>query len=169
MNSDFDGALFEPEVILPGQMSWGARCDGNTSGARALMLAILQDVMLCIERGRRRRHPRTRLLAADAETWVRSDSPEWIFSFVSICDMLGIDADALRVRLLADVGHSANGVRTAYAQADEPSTRRGAALRALPRREGAQGAVAVHSVRAPARRNVGGRGGEAVFAALAHG
>jgi hypothetical protein len=105
MNNDFDSALFEPEVVLPAQMSWGARCDGNTSGARALMLAILEDVMLCIERGRWRRHPRTRLLAADAEKWVRSDSREWIFSFVSICDVLEIDADALRVRLLTNVGH----------------------------------------------------------------
>ena len=169
MNTDFDGALFELEVILPGQLSWGARCDGNTSGARALMLAILEDAMLCIDRGRRRRHPHTRLLAAEAENWVRSDSSEWIFSFVSICDMLEIDADVLRVRLLTDVGHSAHGVRTASAQADGPSTRRGDALRAVPRREGAQAAVAVDSVRAPTRRHAGGRGGEAVLAALARG
>jgi hypothetical protein len=120
MNNDFDSALFQPEVVLPAQMSWGASCDGNTSGARALMLAILEDAMLCIERGSRRRHWRARRLATDAESWVRSDSREWLFSFVSICDVLGIDADAVRVRLLTNVGHPA----TAYAQrARRPTSR----------------------------------------------
>ena len=109
MNNDFDMALFEPEVVLPAQMSWGARCDGATSGVRALMTAILEDATLCIEWGRQRRHWRTRLLAAEAETWVRSDCREWLFSFASICDVLGMDADALRVRLLPTVEPPANG------------------------------------------------------------
>lgn len=109
MSNEFAMTLFEPEVILPAQMSWGARCDGNTSGARTLMLAILEDAMLCIERGRRRRHARTRQLAAEAETWMRADCREWLFSFASICDVLGIDADALRVRLLlTNVEHPAH-------------------------------------------------------------
>jgi len=100
MSNDFNMALFEPEAMLPAQLSWGARCDSDTSGARALMVAILEDAMLCITRGRGRRRARTRRLDAEAETWMRSDSREWLFSFASICDVLGIDADALRVRLL---------------------------------------------------------------------
>jgi hypothetical protein len=124
MNNDFDTTLFEPEVVLPAQMSWGARCDGTTSGVRALMMAILEDATVCIERGRRRRHWRTRQLAAEAENWVRSDCREWLFSFASICDVLGFDSDALRTRLL---GHGERPVCSGHAarpQADEPSTRR---------------------------------------------
>jgi hypothetical protein len=139
MNNDFDTVLFEPEVVLPAQMPWGARCDGTTSGARALMLAILEDAMLCIKRGRRRRHPRTRRLAAEAETWVRSDSREWLFSFASICDVLGIDPDALRARLLTHVEPPASGGRAARREADEPSTRSGAVVRMLPPRDGTRG------------------------------
>jgi hypothetical protein len=78
------------------------RRDGEASGACSLMLAILEDAKLCIERGRRRRHARTREQAAEAETWIRSDCREWLFSFASICDVLGFDADALRVRLLTN-------------------------------------------------------------------
>jgi hypothetical protein len=100
MNNDFDMALFEPEVVLGAQISRGAACDGIT-GVRALMIAILEDATLCIERGRRRRHWRARQLAAEAETWVRSDCRDWPFSFASICDVLGFDPDALRVRLLS--------------------------------------------------------------------
>src|SRR5262245_3982631 len=101
MNDDFQMAMIQPEVILPLQMSSGARCDGSTSGVRALMIAILSDAVLCIERGRRRRHWRTRQLAAEAEEWVRSDGREWPFSFGSICDVLDFDPDALRAGLLS--------------------------------------------------------------------
>ncbi len=104
MNDDFNTALFEPEVILPAQLS-RAECDGDPSGARALMMAILEDAILCIERGRRRRHSGTRRLAAEAETWMRSDSRDWLFSFASICDVLGFDVDALRGRLLSSPEH----------------------------------------------------------------
>ncbi len=109
MNDDFNTALFEPEVILPTQLS-RADTDNDPSGARALMMAILEDAILCIERGRRRRHATTRRLAAEAETWVRSDSRDWLFSFASICDVLGFDVDALRGRLLTTVQHPPNGV-----------------------------------------------------------
>jgi hypothetical protein len=167
MNNDFDGALFQPELILPAQMIGGARHDADTSGARALMLAILEDATLCIKRGRRRRHPGTRRLAAEAETWVRSDSREWLFSFVSICDVLGIDPDALRARLLTQVERPASGGGAARPRADEPSTRSGAVVCMLPQREGTRGAMAVDSVRAQARRTVGGRGTGAGFAVRA--
>jgi len=111
MNND-DMALFGPDVVLPAQIFWGARCDGTTSGVRALMIAIVEDATLCIKRGGRRRHWRTRRLAAEAEAWVRSDSREWLFSFASICDVLGFDPDALRVRLLSH----ANATQAADAQ-----------------------------------------------------
>jgi hypothetical protein len=159
MSNEFEMTLFEPEVILPGQMSWGARCDGDTSGARALMLAILEDAMLCLARGRRRRHARTRQLAAEAETWVRADCREWLFSFASICDVLGIDADALRARLLpTNVDHPESGGRAVRAEADEPSTRGRDVTRLLPQRGSRRGAIAVDTAREPTRRSVRGAG-----------
>ena len=144
--------LFEPEVVLPGQLSWGARCDGSTSGARALMSAVLEEAMLCIERGRRRRHQRTRQLAAEAETWMRSDCRDWLFSFGSICDVLGIDADALRARFLTCVALPAGRGRAARAEADAPPTRSGTVPRLLSRRESTPGSIAVDAARLPARR-----------------
>ena len=109
MRNDFERISSESEVVLPAQMSWGSRCNADTSGAQALMLAILEDATRCIERGRRRRHAPTRRQAAEAEHWIRCECRAWLFSFGSICDALGFDADALRVRLLADGGHPASG------------------------------------------------------------
>ena len=159
MSNEVEMTLFEPEVVLPAQMSWGARRDGNTSGARALMLAILEDAMLCIEQGRGPRHRRTRQVAAEAETWMRSDCGEWLFSFASICDVLGIDADALRARLLLNnVEHPANRGRAARAEAGEPPTRSRDVTRLLPQRGSTRGSIAVDTAREPTRRSL--RGGE---------
>jgi hypothetical protein len=157
MSNDFDMALFEPEVVLPAQMSWGARGEDNRSGVRALMLAILEDAMLCLARGRRRRHPRTRRLAAETETWMRSEGREWLFSFASICDVLGFDADALRASLLpTNVAPSAHGGRAPRAEADEPPTRSRDVARLFPQRAGARASIAVDTVREPTLRSVGG-------------
>lgn len=119
MSNEFERTLFEPGAILPVQIPWATRRDGDASGACSLMLAILEDAKLCIERGRRRRHARTREQAAEAETWIRSDCREWLFSFASICDVLGFDADALRVRLLTNpaTGEQPEGTRGSIAPA----------------------------------------------------
>jgi len=110
-----ESALFEPWILLPAQVGGGAQWSNVTSGVPALMLAVLEEAVRCIERGRRRRHPRIRKLAAEAEVWVRSDSREWPFAFGSICDVLGLDVDAARARLLATGNHltSEEGHRSA--------------------------------------------------------
>ncbi len=111
MNDQFESALFEPLVILPSQISVNAHWASDTSGPIALMRAVLDEAARCIARGRRRRHPGIRKLAAEAEAWVRSDSREWPFAFASICDVLGLDVDAARARFLADGEYLTGGRR----------------------------------------------------------
>jgi len=101
MNDTFESALLEPVVILPSQTSVGATWASDASGPIALMLAVMEEAARSIQRGRRRRHPQTRILAAEAAAWVRCDSREWPFAFASICDVLGLDVDAARARFLA--------------------------------------------------------------------
>lgn len=102
-----DLPLFEPTIILPAQASAEAPWVGETAGPIALMLAVLEEAARCIERGRRRRHPGARKLAAEAATWFRSDSREWPFAFASICDVIGLDVEAARARFLGDETYAA--------------------------------------------------------------
>lgn len=111
MNDEFESALLEPMVILPSQISVDAPWASATSGPIALMLAVLEEATRCIERGRQRRHPEIRKLAAEAEAWVSCDSREWPFAFASVCDVLGLDVEAARARLLADGEHRAGARR----------------------------------------------------------
>jgi len=78
----------------------GGTRDGGVGGPeRALMRALLQDAVLCLMGQAAPAKERARL-AADARYWVCSRSREWLFSFASVCDVLGIDPDGARRKLL---------------------------------------------------------------------
>jgi hypothetical protein len=111
MTEDHESALFEPIVVLPAQISVDARWMGQTSGPIGLMLAVLEEAARCIDCGRRRRHLGVRKLAAEAEAWVRWDGREWPFAFANICDVLGLDVNAARLRLLGDESHATDRAR----------------------------------------------------------
>ena len=51
MKDAFESAVLDPDRALPAQSTYSVRNDGDTSGPRALMLAILEDAALCIDRG----------------------------------------------------------------------------------------------------------------------
>ncbi len=111
MIAELDTTSCDTSGILPAQMSVGVRWNGDTSGPRALMLAVLEDAVRCIEQGRRRRGFRARRLGAEAEAWVRSDSRAWPFSFANICEVLGFDVDAFRKRVLVMRNDASDGRR----------------------------------------------------------
>ncbi len=85
----------EAIVVLPAQLCWGARSDSQTSGPRALMLALLEDAIRCLVA--RRRPGRA---AREAEAWISSDDLAWPMSFRNVCDTLGFSPERLRAALL---------------------------------------------------------------------
>ncbi len=81
-----------------------AGCGGAGGPAvreRALMQAVLEDAVHCLagELGPSSARP---TLAAEARAWFTASDPHWPFSFVNLCDALGLDADRVRRRLLRD-------------------------------------------------------------------
>jgi len=101
------------------------RWDADTSGPRALMLAVLEDAVRCIEQGRWRRQFFVRRLAAEAEAWVRCERREWPFSFVNICEVLGFDVDAMRAHLLTSPRDAAHRRQPPIGSCLHPSARLG--------------------------------------------
>ncbi len=92
---------FGPDVILPEQFyDQGAGIE-QVSGERALMLAVLEDGIRCFQEHLRNPRVRPRLLARQAEKWIRSDDWEWPFSFNNVCDSLSLNPDSLRAELLS--------------------------------------------------------------------
>ncbi len=125
MISAFEMAPCELPAVGQAPMFGGARWDGDTSGPRALMLAVLEDAVRCIEDGRWRRHFRARRLAAEAAAWVRCERREWPFSFVNICEVLGFDVDAMRAHLLTSPRDAAHRRQPPIGSCLHPSARLG--------------------------------------------
>ena len=90
--------VLPPEVLLPEQFHalWSYE-KRTASGQHALMRAVLQDALNCCLY--LRVGPRGRRLAREAEHWFFSNDDHWPFSFVNICEALGLHADAVRARL----------------------------------------------------------------------
>lgn len=69
-------------------------------GEEGLMLAILEEAIACFRKYVHARDERGKALFRDAEQWILERESEWIFSFDSICETLGINASYLRQGLI---------------------------------------------------------------------
>jgi hypothetical protein len=78
---------------------------------RRLMLAVLEDAIDCYlaNVGAQRGIRRARFV--DAARWFQSNDTEWPFSFVCICDALGIDPAVIRRMLVRQVPRPAAPTR----------------------------------------------------------
>jgi hypothetical protein len=92
--------LFAPEIVLPDQIHQGYRRDSYLSGEKALMLAVLEDGIRCFQEHLKNPRVRPRLLARQAEKWIRSADWDWPFSFNNVCESLSLNPECLRNRLL---------------------------------------------------------------------
>lgn len=85
------GAL--PKEFFDSRVSLAAVCPETT-----LMYAVLEDAFLdfqkVVETGKRSIEQ-----AREAEEWFFSDESRWLFSFVSICTVLGLEPEYMRTRL----------------------------------------------------------------------
>jgi len=75
------------------------RSSDRGSGVRGLMIAVLEDAVICY-RAYEHGTPHRRVLARQAERWIRSDDSAWVFSFNSICSSLDLEPDDLRRGIL---------------------------------------------------------------------
>ena len=71
-------------------------------GERRLLLAVLEDGIRTFLKHARATHGRALNLRREAFTWLTTDDRRDVFAFENICESLGIDADRLRQRVLAE-------------------------------------------------------------------
>lgn len=66
------------------------------SGELRLMWAVLEDGLDCYLRYATHPSPRMQEMFREAQEWIDSGEEEWLFSFVSICQVFQIEPDYLR-------------------------------------------------------------------------
>ncbi|MGH7963648.1 MAG: hypothetical protein ACRERD_17785 [Candidatus Binatia bacterium] len=91
--------MLAPAIILPEQF-YCSPCNGSQAGGEvALMHAVLEDAVNCFQKQFTEKGHRTQRLAKEAEEWFFAEEDEWPFSFVNICNTLGIDPAYIRLGL----------------------------------------------------------------------
>jgi hypothetical protein len=91
-----DSKLFQPDVLLPGQFFAAMRKRVPKEPEYRLIVAVLEDAVDCYQKYALAREPKARQLFEDAAEWIESDDRRWPYSFVSICDVLGLNPEYVR-------------------------------------------------------------------------
>ena len=88
-----------PETILPAQLVAGSLQAAALQPEKRLMLAVLEDAIATLRRQVLARGPRGRRLFAETKAWCVSESTDTPFTFVNVCDALGLDVEYVRAGL----------------------------------------------------------------------
>ena len=89
-----------PEAALPSQFADIWHKSRAISPERALALAVLWEAVLDLEKYRFAARRRQQRLYWEAYDWVTSNDIAWPFSFVNLCDTIGLSPDPVRRQLL---------------------------------------------------------------------
>lgn len=100
MYDDFLARIVEPDIFLPSQFYGTSGLSRKLEGEKRLMIAILKDVVECLEKYRGARSAAGRSQYQSAIEWVQDRDTDWLFSFTNICDLLGFDPQYMREVLL---------------------------------------------------------------------
>jgi hypothetical protein len=93
-------AVFQPDILVGTQYLATYRRRFHLEPERVLMLAVLEDAVVCFQEYVNARCKRKRLLHEEAEQWILEENNSYLFSFENICEALGFEASYLRQGLL---------------------------------------------------------------------
>lgn len=89
-------SLFQPDTLLPEQYLDTFRRKLHLEPEKKLMLAVLEDAVACYQKYLLARDSKGKTLFLEAELWVEQKSGDGVFSFDSVCEVLGLDPEYLR-------------------------------------------------------------------------
>lgn len=93
-------AVFQPDILISAQYLATYRRRFNLNPEQLLMLAVLEDAIICFQDHVAATCKRKRLLHLEAEQWILNEDQSYLFSFENICDSLGLEPAYLRQGLL---------------------------------------------------------------------
>jgi len=94
------GSLFQPDTLIPDQFFDTLRRKTLLEPEKRLLLAVLEDAVACFQKYVHARDARGKTMFREAEEWVLEKNSDWLFSFESICEILGLNPDYVRQGLM---------------------------------------------------------------------
>ena len=92
-----------PDAALPSQFADIWHRTRAISPERALALAVLQEAVVDLEKYRFAKRRRQQRMFWEAYEWIVSNDRRWPFSYINLCELIGMDADSARKRLLGEM------------------------------------------------------------------
>jgi len=89
-------AVFQPDILIQSQFLSTYRRRFHLQPEQVLMLAVLEDAVLCFQDNVAAVAPRKQMLFREAEEWIFSSAKSYLFTFDNICEALALDPDYLR-------------------------------------------------------------------------
>jgi hypothetical protein len=93
-------ALFQPDILISFQHQATQRRRFYLEPERLLMLAILEDAVVCLQDNLGATCKRKKALYRDAEEWILNQGKSYLFSFENVCEALNFDPAYLRQGLM---------------------------------------------------------------------
>ena len=93
-------AAFQPDILISAQYLATYRRRFHLNPEQLLMLAVLEDAIICFQDHVAATCKRKRLLHLEAEQWILDEDKVYLFSFENICDALGFESTYLRQGLV---------------------------------------------------------------------
>src|SRR5467141_3909443 len=94
-------SLLEPEILLPSQFELIFSGREHPSPVQRLMAAVLESAVYDLQRYRHARRIREKRFFREAYEWFVSQDDTEPFSFIAICQTLGLDPEYFRAGVLA--------------------------------------------------------------------
>ncbi len=88
-----------PDTVLPVQLLKAV--PHQIQPERRLMIAVFEDAVWCLRKYRGATQPSQKRLFRDACEWLAAEPDGHLFSFSTICEVLGMDATSVRCTLSA--------------------------------------------------------------------
>jgi hypothetical protein len=89
------------DILLPLQYNELMRRRSALEAERKLLFAVLEDALECYLRNINATSRSRRLLFCEVDIWMNAKDRVGLFSYLTLCESLGIDAKALRAQLVA--------------------------------------------------------------------
>jgi hypothetical protein len=92
-----------PEAALPAQFDEIWHKTRAIAPERALALAVMWEAVLDLDKYRFAQRRRQQRLYWEAYQWITANDRSWPFSFVNLCDSIGLTVEPVRKRLLGEM------------------------------------------------------------------
>ena len=93
-------AIFQPDILISAQFLATYERKFHLDPERTLLLAILQDAVICFQEFLLATSKKKQTLFVEAEEWILSEDKSYLYSFENVCELLGFEAGYLRQGLL---------------------------------------------------------------------